>query len=397
MTGPQRNPDPAFVPTRREGHTLRAIAAAVGLSAAIAIIDAQATGRSGSALGLLAAVPFVVAAFAGISGVVLGGCIATGTAAMMADYEQQPFDRPSTLVVLAGIAAATLTAAVIAAVKRRRLRQLDRSRVVAAVVQQTLLRPLPAAIGDVRIVARYSSATRGAVVGGDIYEAVASPFGTRVLVGDVRGKGLPAIHLGNDALGAFREWAHEAATITDLAAHLDASVARNAGPEDFVTALIVEIGERTVDIVNCGHPAPLLIAGDEIVVLAPSQPSLPLGLGVTAAAQRQAFDADARLLLYTDGVSDARRRGKFFDVADQAAAFRAHEPDEFVAQMHRKLTRFTRGKLNDDVAIVLLVRNAAGGADEPTPIVDALFGQERRPSPAVDEAASVGRDQPTLR
>ena len=353
-----------LTPVRRRRRTLRAIVVALGLSAGVAGVNGQWSGRALTGLGLLAAIPFVVAGFASMTGVLAAGVIAAGAAALMTDYDHHRLNGPQAIVLLAGIAAATLTAAASATIKRRRLHQLDETRAVADVVQNALLRPLPRSIGDVRVAARYSSATRGALIGGDVFEALATPFGIRVFIGDVRGKGLPAIHLANVSLGAFREWAHEAATITDLAAHLDASVARNAGPEEFVTAAIVEITESSLDIVNCAHPAPLLIDGDQVAQLAPAQPSLPLGLGVTAAAERRLFGSGCRLLLFTDGVTEARRRGKFFDVTREVAGLAMNDADELVQLLHRRLVKFTRRKLNDDIAIVLLQRDST---DEPAP------------------------------
>lgn len=353
-----------LTPARRRRRTLRAIIVALGLSAGIAAVNGQWSARTLTGLGLLAAIPFVVAGFASMAGVLVAGAVAAGTAALMTDYDHHRLDGPQAIILLAGLAAATVTAAATATIKRRRLHQLDETRAVADVVQNALLRPLPRSIGDVRVAAHYSSATRGALIGGDVYEALATPFGIRVFIGDVRGKGLPAIHLANVSLGAFREWAFEAATITDLAAHLDASVARNAGPEEFVTAAIVEITESSLEIVNCAHPAPLFIDGDQVSQLTPAQASLPLGLGVTATAERRLFGSGCRLLLFTDGVTEARRRGKFFDVASEVAGLAMNDADDLVHRLHRRLVKFTRRNLNDDIAIVLLERD---GTDEPLP------------------------------
>jgi phosphoserine phosphatase RsbU/P len=359
---------------RRRPRTLRGIVVALGLGAGTAAVNAQWAGRTLTGLGLLAAIPFVVAGFASMAGVIVAGGIAAGTAALMTDYDRHRLDAPGAIILLAGIAAATVTAAATAAIKRHRMRQLDQTRAVADVVQNALLRPLPRTIGDVRVAAHYSSATRGALIGGDVYEALETPYGIRVFIGDVRGKGLPAIHLANVSLGAFREWAHEATTITDLAAHLDASVARNAGPEEFVTAAIVEITGTTLEVVNCAHPPPLSIDGDKINQLIPQQASLPLGLGVTASAQQYLFGPGCRVLLYTDGVSEARRRGKFFDVAKELSNVPMDDADEIVRLLYRRLVKFTRRRLNDDIAIVLLERESR---DEPSSTIDLMMSTER--------------------
>ncbi|WP_329416786.1 serine/threonine-protein phosphatase [Streptomyces sp. NBC_00704] len=80
-------------------------------------------------------------------------------------------------------------------------------------------------------------------MGGDAYEAGASPYGTRLLIGDVQGEGLPAVAAAFAVLGAFRETAQSEPTRTAVADALGAAVERHnafaarSGPERFVTAL----------------------------------------------------------------------------------------------------------------------------------------------------------------
>lgn len=331
-----------------------ALTVAVLCAVGIAIADAAVAGRAVTVLGLLATVPLVVASFSGIVGTVTAGCVAAGTLLLMADYDRAPWHH-DVLALLGGVVLATVVASLSAGVGRRRVRRLHRVESVADVVQQTLLSPLPALVDDVAIAAHYASATRGAQVGGDVYEVLATPFGLRVFVGDVRGKGLPALHLANAALGAFREWSYQLPALADLAVQMDASVARNADPEEFVTAVLAEVGADAIDVVNCGHPAPLLISGPAVSPLL-ADPSLPLGLGVTAKPQRIPFGAGDRLLLFTDGVSEARRHGRFFDVADVVARCGDRELQECVDWLHRRLVKFARRRLDDDIAIVMLER-----------------------------------------
>ena len=76
--------------------------------------------------------------------------------------------------------------------------------VIAETAQRAVLRTMPTAIGSVGLAARYVSATAEALVGGDLYEVAATPYGVRVIVGDVRGKGLEAVQTAAAVLGAFR-------------------------------------------------------------------------------------------------------------------------------------------------------------------------------------------------
>ena len=135
---------------------------------------------------------------------------------------------------------------------------------VAEAAQRALLRPPPPRLGPLGFDVVYLAAAAEAKVGGDLYEVTRTgDHGIRVIIGDVRGKGLGAIELASDVLGMFRELAHDAATLGELAARLDAGLGRGMGRhEEFVTALLVEIDPesgRTL-LFNCGHPAPMLIS-----------------------------------------------------------------------------------------------------------------------------------------
>ena len=110
----------------------------------------------------------------------------------------------------------------------------------------------------------YLAGTAEARVGGDLYEVTRTQFGIRLIVGDVRGKGLDAVEIAADVLGVFREVAHEVYTLAEVARRIDASLARRpAAPlEEFVTAVLAEIDPAagTLTVYNCGHPPPLVLS-----------------------------------------------------------------------------------------------------------------------------------------
>jgi hypothetical protein len=76
---------------------------------------------------------------------------------------------------------------------------------VAEVAQRAILRPIPARLGAMSFATRYLSAAEEALIGGDFYDAAFTPHGLRLITGDVRGKGLPAVQLASVVLGCFRE------------------------------------------------------------------------------------------------------------------------------------------------------------------------------------------------
>src|SRR5215472_7600206 len=153
-------------------------------------------------------------------------------------------------------------AVVVAGMRRRREERLARMTAIAQASQLALLPSLPPEMTGINIAARYRSATREASVGGDLYEIVPTGHGIRLIIGDVRGKGLDAILLARHVLSAFRRSAVAAPEMDQVAGQVSQAIRSHLGEEDFVTAVLAQItscGELTV--VNCGHHPPLLGQG----------------------------------------------------------------------------------------------------------------------------------------
>jgi phosphoserine phosphatase RsbU/P len=135
---------------------------------------------------------------------------------------------------------------------------------VARVAQSAVLREVPAAITAGRLASRYVSAAAEARVGGDLLEVVSEGGHPRWLIGDTRGKGLPAVRLASVAMTSFRDaCAQPGLSLPEIARVVDRSVARAAGDEDFVTALFAEFDPRGwLELIICGHPTPLRLTAD---------------------------------------------------------------------------------------------------------------------------------------
>ncbi|SNS92833.1 PP2C family protein-serine/threonine phosphatase [Actinacidiphila glaucinigra] len=254
----------------------------------------------------------------------------------------------------------------------RNRREASQLRAISEAAQQVVLRPLPRRIEDLRVASVYRAAETMAEVGGDLYAAARTPYGTRLLIGDVKGKGLEALDDTAALLGAFREAVHQHRTLPGLAAALEGSVRRHVAeaseadadaPERFITALLVEFppGAGLVRTVSCGHPPPLLLRDGRITALAGpvAAPAPPLGLaGLDPAAYREdcfPFAPRDLLLLYTDGLTEARdRSGAFYSVADRGIPRNAAacDPESLLEEVLADLLRHTGGRLNDDVALV---------------------------------------------
>ncbi|WP_323183439.1 PP2C family protein-serine/threonine phosphatase [Streptomyces sp. NBC_00091] len=266
---------------------------------------------------------------------------------------------------LATVATVGLLSVVIALVRRRRDAQLVSVRTVAEAAQLAVLPPVPERVGAVRCAGLYRAAQRGTLVGGDLFDVRAGPFGVRALVGDVQGHGLAAVGTVASLLGAFREAVLDDPELAAVAARLDRRLAADAAagfvahPELFATAVLLEFppGLDLVRVVSCGHPPVLLLRGFAVAEVT-VEPGPPLGLGLgwaalPAMAELPLLPGD-RLLAHTDGVTEARDRGgNFYPLAVRVPVL-AGDPAGLVPAVWRDLAAFTGGGPRDDVALLLL-------------------------------------------
>jgi serine phosphatase RsbU (regulator of sigma subunit) len=275
---------------------------------------------------------------------------------------------------MAQIAALSVLSALIVVftvVRDRRSRQLARAQSIAEAAQRALLRPLPGSIGPLQLATTYLAAEVETQIGGDLYTATRIDGATRILIGDVRGKGLAAVGEAALLLSAFRLIAARCSDLPDLTHVLDRHVQRylvdfaetgDETGEHFITALLLEVpdDEPIARLANSGHPPPLLLRGGSVVALnAGAAP--PLGVQTLGPSPPSevitAFDGNDTLLLYTDGVTEARdRSGAFYPLVERAAHWATCPPDVLVSHLRRDLLAYTGGRLGDDAALLAIRR-----------------------------------------
>ena len=317
---------------------------------ALAGIGASTIGRP-LAYGAAAAVAAVI-----IDAIVKGGITVTSGA------HQLP-------LAAAGAVAVTTVLSATGAIFRERKGTVDQEQQdqqfanvssVAEAAQRAVLRPLPEQLGPLKLGVVYLAAAAEARVGGDLYEVTyTETHGIRLIIGDVRGKGLGAVEVAADIIGRFREVAHGVGTLNEVAYRLDAGLSRRWGQyEEFVTALLAEIDpiRGKLTILNCGHPPPILISPEDgVTVLEAPAPAPPLGLitlGSDAGAKQVfTFKPNDQLLLYTDGVTEARDASReFYPLGERVKAL--------APKAQPKLTRTGKVRANGSAPNLLdLVRD----------------------------------------
>src|SRR3984885_7576109 len=362
--------------------------------AALIVLAASSAPDAQLLLPLLAVPP----ALAGIGAATPRRPLAYGAVMLVVAIVTAPFTTTPELpaATAAGVLGGTALAAPGGARGGQRDQRLADVTSVAEAAQRALLRPLPRQVGPLELGVVYLAAAAEARVGGDLYEVTRTQFGIRLIVGDVRGKGLDAVEIAADVLGVFREVAHEVYTLAEVARRIDASLARRpAAPlEEFVTAVLAEIDPAagTLTVYNCGHPPPLVLSPGpgnqtgsdgqqlpQVTVVDVPAPALPLrlmSLGGTSGAERTVplHPGDA-LLLYTDGVTEARDgRREFYPLEGRVAGLAARSggsTEDLLERLRDDLLRHVGAPLDDDAAL-LLVR-----------VTGAWDGRAVQPSPAI--------------
>jgi serine phosphatase RsbU (regulator of sigma subunit) len=244
--------------------------------------------------------------------------------------------------------------------------------------------PTSTYVGRLYVESRHLPATQGG--GGDIHDVMATPFGVRLLVGDVMGTGLPANRTGLLVLNAWRDLACTEPSLAGIAVRLHALIARSGHPERFVPAPLVNFpvasaddalaaetvlapggtispspAESWIELVCCGHPPPLLLRDGSAAFIEPYA-APPLGLldmaeGWCRASMIPVGDGD-QLLLYTDGVSEARdAAGRFFPLAQVTAdTIRDTGPDRapLLDVLAARLDEHVGERACDDILLLLV-------------------------------------------
>ncbi|MFI9754065.1 PP2C family protein-serine/threonine phosphatase [Streptomyces collinus] len=355
------------------------------LLVAIAVADYHTIGEF-RMISWIVLVPGIAAALCGVWGTTLFAVVSLVTY-VVADsawpHEYRAGRGDFVLVALGGILA-VLACAIRVRDERRALHMGD----VTDTIRRTVLRPLPPGWGGLDHAGVYLTADAHARVGGDFYDIQPGPHGTRVLVGDVQGKGLGAVEAAAALLGTFREAAYHEADLATVAERLETRMIRHRGHtvalgrsdgDRFATAVLLAFPDderQAVDVLLFGHEPPLAVGPGGVRALA-AGPGLPLGFSELEPgppqARRWRLADDETLLLVTDGVTEARDgAGAFYPLADEVS--RAVAADPAVAGPAR-LAAFVRdgtlrhggGHLADDTTVFAVRRSPAhrgpGGED----------------------------------
>jgi hypothetical protein len=367
----------------------------------IAVLDWNTTGEF-RIISWIVLVPGIAAALCRVAGTVVFAVLSLATYVFVdgAWPHQYQTGLPDFILVALGGVLAVLACVVRLRGERRMLHMRD----VVETTRRTVLRPLPPGWGGLDHAAVYLAADAFARVGGDFYDIQPGPHGTRVLIGDVQGKGLAAVEAAAALLGTFREAGYHEPALASVAERLEVRMLRHiryraaVGRDDgdrFATAVLIGFpgllgssglpeeqgaaaGGLVVEVVNFGHEPSLIVSPDGVRSLPPGD-GLPLGLseltsggGGLPSVVRVPLGAAETLLLVTDGVTEARDAdGTFFPLRERVADAvaqdpRTADPRRLVAFVRDGTLRHCGGRLADDTTVFAVRagdRAAEGVAD----------------------------------
>ncbi len=233
---------------------------------------------------------------------------------------------------------------------------------VASELQRELKPPsLPATPGW-EVATMYRPAGEVNEVGGDFYEAFLVDDGWAVVLGDVSGRGAHAASLTAEARHTIRTAAMVSADPAAGLRLLDLSLRTRRDAALCSVALLLlpaDEGEETHSrLWLAGHPPPLLLRGGAVEEVGEPGPMAGLGEGAGWPAQELTLREGEQLVLYTDGVIEARRPdGERFGIARLRRRLAGcPDPQTAVATVEAALDDFVPGEVEDDAAVVAVRR-----------------------------------------
>ncbi|MGW9347651.1 PP2C family protein-serine/threonine phosphatase [Nocardiopsis flavescens] len=230
---------------------------------------------------------------------------------------------------------------------------------VASEMQWTLMPPSTFSNERVTISAVTEPAYDNA---GDSFDYALGGEGISLAIFDAMGHDNAAGLLANLAVGAYRNQRRRGTDLETMPRAVEAILTEEWVRSRFTTALMCELDTRTgvLSWVDCGHLPPVLVRGGRAREL-PCDPSHPLGmdLGLPVTVCREPLEPGDRVLLYTDGITEARdTRGREFGLERFADFILRGETSRLpVPETLRRLTQAVlahhHGRLTDDATVMV--------------------------------------------
>ncbi|KQX49725.1 MULTISPECIES: SpoIIE family protein phosphatase [unclassified Streptomyces] len=259
---------------------------------------------------------------------------------------REPFDAQDCVLIDEVVARAALN------IDNARLYTTQRE--AALTLQRSLTNSALPAVAGLELTGRYLPASAHDV-GGDWFDAIALPGGrTGLVIGDVMGHGIHAAAVMGQLRTAVRTLARHDIAPARMLSSLDAVVA-DLGEDTMATCVYAVHDPATGGwaVARAGHPPPAVATPDGTITFLDGPPGTPLGTGAhDFGTQEVALPAGGLLVLYTDGLIEARDRDLDEGMRQLGRALR-HLDRPLDALCDEVLEQLLVGPAQDDVAILL--------------------------------------------
>jgi Stage II sporulation protein E (SpoIIE) len=231
---------------------------------------------------------------------------------------------------------------------------------LSAELQWGQLPPLTFVTPDVAISAIVMPTTE---IAGDSFDYSVNGDIASIAIVDAMGHGLEATLLSMVAIGALRNARRSGLPLPAIVESMNAAVGDTFGPEKFVTAVVAELNTETGvwTWATCGHPPALVIRRGRVVKVLDSVTGPPLGLHPAhPELGSERLEPGDRILLYTDGVEEARSSSGEFFGADRLADFVTRQSTaglpaaETLRRLNLAILDHQDGKLQDDATTLMV-------------------------------------------
>jgi serine phosphatase RsbU (regulator of sigma subunit) len=271
------------------------------------------------------------------------------------DANQETVERVELLGVFAGLVVAAAARVSDVPYVRRQGREMS----LAAGMQWDLLPPLNTRTPGATIAGLLEPAYD---IAGDAFDYAIGSDALDFAIIDGMGHGIASTLLTGLAVGAYRHARRNGASILDMHDAIDQALTSNYDDDSFATGIVgrLAFGSGRLEWSCAGHPPPLQLRGRKVVAELTNEPVLPFGLRGRPGLSVADLEPGDAVLLYTDGVTEARGAdGELFgldrltDLLEQEAASE-RPPEEMLRRLVRALLHHQPEGLRDDATLLLV-------------------------------------------